>query len=295
MCTLKGQFISSYFLVPKPDGKSRFILNLKRLNKTSHFKMEDIRTAIKLITRNSFMCTIDLQDAYFLVPVAKESRKYLRFSFNNCLYEFTCLPFGLCSAPYVFTKLLKPVAFLLRKINILSVFYLDDILILGENKLLCERHMNYVKTLLQSLGFILNLKKCQIEPKNICKFLGFKLNSNDLSLSLPNQKIFKIQKFLTDVNKKTRIKIRELAQLTGVLVAACPAVTYGWLYTKRLERVKFLALKKYNADYEKYITIPLIAKADIVWWINNITKSKKFLKVDNYSLEIFSDASLTGC
>lgn len=45
----EGEFISSVFLVPKPNGEKLFILNLKLLNKfikTSHFKMEDYRTAI---------------------------------------------------------------------------------------------------------------------------------------------------------------------------------------------------------------------------------------------------------
>lgn len=83
---VKGQFLSSYFLVPKADGSFRFILNLKKLNNfihAPHFKLENIRTASKLIFPGYFMDTIDLQDAYYLVPIAEESRKYLRFEFDG--------------------------------------------------------------------------------------------------------------------------------------------------------------------------------------------------------------------
>ena len=49
------QFISDVFLTPKSDGSFRFILNLKKLNQyvyTSHFKMEDVRTAANLVTKD---------------------------------------------------------------------------------------------------------------------------------------------------------------------------------------------------------------------------------------------------
>nr|CAH7742643.1 unnamed protein product [Callosobruchus chinensis] len=66
----KGQFLSKYFLRKKPSGEYRFILNLKRLNaflSPPHFKLEDIRTAKNLIFKNSYLASIDLKDAYFLV------------------------------------------------------------------------------------------------------------------------------------------------------------------------------------------------------------------------------------
>lgn len=46
-CDIQYTSISSIFLVHKPNGKKRFILNLKSLNKfitINHFKMEDLRT-----------------------------------------------------------------------------------------------------------------------------------------------------------------------------------------------------------------------------------------------------------
>lgn len=73
--------------------------------------MEDKNTAIRLLFPNAFMATIDLQDAYFSVKIWRPHRKYLRFRFNGILYEYTCMPFGLCSAPLIFIKLLKPVLF----------------------------------------------------------------------------------------------------------------------------------------------------------------------------------------
>lgn len=131
----EDQFISPYFLIPKPNGDLRFILNLKELNSfvvAPHLKMEDKKTAMRLMRKDSFMASIDLRDSYLFIPVEKSNGKYLRFSFRNKLYEFNCIPFGLCTAPFLFTKLMKPIAQQLRSRGLLSVFYLDDILSFGQ-------------------------------------------------------------------------------------------------------------------------------------------------------------------
>ena len=82
----KNQFLSSFFLIPKPDGTKKFILNLKNLNKfidPSHFKIEDLRSARNLLFPKAFMASLNVKDAYFLIPVHENSRKYLRFSFKE--------------------------------------------------------------------------------------------------------------------------------------------------------------------------------------------------------------------
>lgn len=69
------QFLSGIFLTNKSNGEKRFILNLKQLNQfitPPNFKMEDYRTAKKkMISSNSFMTTIDIKDAYFLISIDK--------------------------------------------------------------------------------------------------------------------------------------------------------------------------------------------------------------------------------
>lgn len=79
------------------------------------------------------MSFFDIQDAYFLIPVEKINRKFLRFIFKNHIYQFTCLPFGLCTSPFVFTKVMKPVInpLTIRSKYLLSVAYLNDFLLMG--------------------------------------------------------------------------------------------------------------------------------------------------------------------
>lgn len=191
----KTQFLSSYFLIRKPNGEYRFILNLKRLNRfitNHHFKMEDYRSALKLITRNCFMSKLDLKDAYFLLSINKEHRKYLRFSFKRKIYEFTCLPFGLNVAPRIFTKLLKPVVRELRQKGHFLVIYLDDILIFGKTFSECTRTTKSTIELLSSLGFILNLEKSILYPTQNITYLGFTFNSVIMQLGLPVEKVDRI-------------------------------------------------------------------------------------------------------
>lgn len=292
----KGQFLSKIFLIPKPDGKSRFIINLKQLNlfiKTDHFKMEDYRVASSLITPGCFLAKLDLQDAYFLVPISTKHRKYLRFSFDNILYEFSCLCFGLNCAPRLFTKLLKPVVAFLRAKGLISVVYLDDFLLIGKSREECLYNVHQTIKILEYLGFVVNYKKSILIPSNVCTFLGFQYNSLDMSIALPIEKKSKLKSLLQSFCNKKYCRIQEFARLLGVLVSACPAVPYGYLYSKLLEREKFLALRENKDNYGAIMKISPILIPEFHWWIDNL-ENKKPIKLIDFAMEIFSDASTTG-
>lgn len=291
-----GQYISRVFMIPKPNGKMRFILNLKGLNKfisTKHFKLEDIRTALKLISKECYIATLDLKDAYFLINIHPESRKYLRFIIDGKMYEFNVLPFGICTAPYIFTKLMKPVVQLLRSCGHISSIYLDDLFLTGQTYQECVQNIETTQMLLEALGFIINHEKSVKIPSKSCKYLGYIINTHKWQLSLPTEKRNRIKLELENLKKLKRCKIRKFAQLIGLLVSACPAIEYGWLYTKQLERLKFLNLQE-NGDYDRYMTLPRSLLPDIDWWLNVIDHSVLKIRNDKYSLEIFSDASTTG-
>lgn len=291
-----GQFISSIFLVPKSNGGQRFILNLKNLNKyvlANHFKMEDSRTAVSLMTQSCFMLNLDLKEAYFLVPISDGHRKYLRFYFNNILYEFCALPFGLCSAPYIFTKLLKPVMSHLRSRGYKSVYYLDDILCLGNTYQDCLENAQETIACLTKLGFIINYKKSSLTPSQTCQFLGFILNSKKMQLELPTKKRQGIFEQTIQIKNVDKIRIRDLARYAGTLTAACPAVSYGWAHTKAIERAKYLALLD-SKNYDCRMKVPTNLYEDLAWWEKNIMYTHNPIRTYMYILEIFTDASTTG-
>ena len=106
-------YYSRIFMVSKASGGWRPVLDLSQLNdfmQVTHFKMETVASVRSSIKKKDFMATIDLKDAYFQIPVHLESRKYLRFVWEETMYQFKVLCFRLARAPQVFTLNLAPVA-----------------------------------------------------------------------------------------------------------------------------------------------------------------------------------------
>lgn len=117
--------------------------------------MEDLRSARHLIDKGAFMPNLDLEGAYSLIRVRKSCRNYLKFRFKDQFYQFTCLPIGLCSSLYSFTKIMKPVVNKLRSQGFLSVVYFDDFLCIGNNYEASRANMqNTIKLLEVSVLFL---------------------------------------------------------------------------------------------------------------------------------------------
>ena len=291
-----GEFLSPIFLVPKPNGKFRFILNLKHLNEfilAPHFKMEDTRSVIQLIRPNCFFASLDLQDAYYMLPVHRDHRQYLRFEWKTTLYEFTCLVFGLNVAPYVFTKLMKPVVSHLRDLGFLLVIYIDDLLFMANSYEECANAIKVACQVLQRLGFLVNYQKSSIIPDTSIEYLGLVFDSVRFAISISEVKQNKILKMLNAFAVDRSYSIRSVAQLIGTLISIRYAVPYGLLYTRALERTKILALEGSN-NYDAQVKLSDSIRVDIEWWIRHVPNCSSYIKVDKFERTIFTDASLTG-
>ena len=233
--------------------------------------MEDLKIACHLLSQNDFMATLDLEDPYLLVSVHEDHRKYLRFSFQTEVYEFTALPFGLASAPFIFTNILKPVVYWLRERGFASVNYLDDFLILGGSFGECENNVNATRKLLTTLGFVINESKCELTPSRTRKLLGFVLDSYNMRISLPDERRIALRIRTEKFRQTSSCRISDFASLIGLLVSACRAVPYGMLYTRSLERQTFLACQKFQNDYSARMEISRDLGPDFDWWIERLS------------------------
>ena len=155
------------------------------------------------------MCKIDLKDEYFSVPIDKDSRKLVRFLWAGDLYEILCLCFGFGPAPRIFTKLLKVPISVLRRLMIRVIIYLNDLLILGNSMSKIFTVRDSMIFLLQHLGCVINLK-CVLDPVTEIEFLGLIVNSQTMTLSLPEEKIVKIKDQCLSFYKASEISLLDL-------------------------------------------------------------------------------------
>ena len=291
----EGEYFSNLFTAPKKDGTHRTILNLKYLNKEcdkAHFKMESLKQALHMVRQGAFLASIDIKDAFYSVPIHGSHKKYLKFMWTGEILQFRAMPNGYCDAMRVFTKLLKPVFAKLRERGFESVIYVDDSLLQGDDFKECAENIRITLRCLQELGFVIHPRKSILYPTQIITFLGFIINTLNMTVRLtPEKKAKIIAKGLGLLNKKG-ITIRAVSSFIGNITASFEAVPYGRLHYRHIEDCKTAALSAHKYDFEAPCTLDENAINEITWWIENIDHSfAEINKIPDIDRIIYTDAS----
>ncbi len=272
-------------------------VNLRPLNQflvERKFKMEGIGILRDLLRKDDWLVMADLKDVYLSVPIAEIHRKFLLFIWEEQHYEFQCLPFGLASAPRVFTKLLKPVMATLRRQGIRCIIYIDDLLLLSQSRVELDSATRAVLGLLTYLGFVINWGKSVLEPQRRLHFLGFLVNSIDLTLTLPTDKLERIQKECQDTLRAPSILVRQLLRLIGRMIATVQAILPAPLHYRNLQFLKNRAFVR-TQSFETSLTISQEAKDELRWWIREVIRwNGRPVSLEPPHMEIETDASLLG-
>ena len=232
-------FYSNVFLVRKASGGWRPVIDLKNLNAhihAPHFRMFTTSSVLSSVQKGDYAFKIDLQDAYFHVLNHPSSRKYLRFAFENNVYQFRVLPFGPNTAPQVFTRLGHTVTGYLHRQGISVIPYLDDWLIHHPDRQLLLQHQAQLINTLDLVGFILNRKKSELDLSQDLQFLGIRLRLDLGEASLPESKAWEIVARARHLSSLHVLTYSQVSQLMGSLNWASGLIPLGRLYLRPLQR-----------------------------------------------------------
>lgn len=284
-------------VVPKTSGGFRIILDCRLINgflPDMQFRLENLSHVPQIVKPGDWLFSTDLEDAYFHIPLAKESKKHVCFMWKGVTYCSNVLPFGLGLAPWVFTKTVRPVVAFCRAVGTSVLAYLDDFLWAAESKNRAQQLADFARWLLRELGFAVSEKKSEWSPVQLIRFLGLLVNSAEYSFEIPVDRLEKIKAVIADVlrsaEKGSKVEARSVARLCGHLISVRLAVSPARIFTRALyadiNDTPFLSNK---------IRLSEQAIDELQFWNTSLSVfNGKALIRDSSTQFLFSDASDDG-
>ena len=289
---------SRIFLVPKKNGKLRLIIDLSahiQFVYTQTFKMETQRKVKDAVQLNDWAFSLDLTDAYLHIPIHYRSRKFLRFTLRGRVYQFKALPLGLSTSPFVFTRLMEVIATFLRRRAITLHPYLDDWLARNQNRRRLLEHRQFILSLINSLGLIINYEKSDLVPAQVFTFIGMEFLTHTNIVRVPQSRQMKILETVRMFSQKTSVSARDFLSLLGQLNAAADLVMLGRLHLRPLQVSLRNQWRPQNLPYSHQIRMTSEILYHLKWWLQEDRYHQGIpLKIDPPSHTIFTDASLSG-
>ena len=133
--------------------------------------------------------------------------------------------------------------------------------------------------LLQNLGFVIYLKKSQLTPVKEIEFLGLVINSVNMMLALPQEKVLDIQNKCAQLVASPKTTIMELTKLLGKLSLTAQAVLPWGIQCRYFQQQQIQAVREANF-YQTKVKLNQQSLAELKWWKKNLLlQNSKPLKI----------------
>ena len=291
-------------------AKFRVIVDLSRLEGASvndqllwelthvaYSSIEDASLAMHALGQGAQLAKIDIRDAYHIILVHPEDRPFLAWSWQDRVYIDCQLPFGLASAPAIFSAVAEALEWILRRRGARRVLhYLDDILLMGApGSHECSHALATTFSTCEELRVPLAMDKVE-GPATSLTFLGIRLCSSPLSVSLPGEKITALRGLLQELLSSKYVRdVQMLESLVGYLVHA----TKVCLLAKPFLGGLFQVFRGARPGQPRRLNIA--TRADLAWWHSLLSywpgvSTHQFLALGQPDGHLFTDASRSwGC
>ena len=269
--------VSRFGVIAKPHqkGKWRLITDLSSpkgssvndgifpaLCSVSYTSIDDAVRCIMRLGRGAMMAKFDISSAYRIMPVHPEDRLLLGLRWRGELLVDGALPFGLRSAPKLFTALADALLWIMGSRGIVHAWhYLDDFLILGPpQSSQCRQHLETSLALCKQLGVPIAPHKLE-GPSPVLSFLGIQIDSVTGTLSLPPDKLARLKGLIRSWRNKKCCRKRELLSLIGQLQHAYRVVRAGRTFLRRM-----IDLSMVPKELHHWVRLNRDFQSDLHWW-----------------------------
>ena len=103
--------VSPLGVVPnRGTDKFRLTVNMRYVNRhlgRKVFKLEGLKDLSDLAEKGDYAVSYDLMSGYYHVGLHLRSKTFVGFKWEGKYYTYNCLPFGLSTAPWVFSKVMR--------------------------------------------------------------------------------------------------------------------------------------------------------------------------------------------
>ena len=185
-------------------------------------------------------------------------------AWKGAVYADGMLPFGLRSAPKIFTAVADALEWILRERGVAFVdHYLDDFITWGPpGSNVCSENLARILSTCNELGVLVAAEKVE-GPTSRLTFLGIEVDTRSGVLRLPDEKLVRLRTTLSQWSLCKTCRRRELESLVGSLQHACRVVKPGRAFLRQI--IDLLRLPSATKGHH-HIRLNRDFRADLQWW-----------------------------
>ena len=304
---INNLIISPIGLVPKSTpGEFRLIFDLsyphgssinsgisKEDSSVIYTNFDEVIRMVREEGPGSHLFKIDIKSAFRLIPIHPDDFSLLGMEFQGQYYIDKCLPFGLSVSCSIFEKFSTFLEWIIRR-NTNSnqmIHYLDDFCGCRNDKEVAKHTLEKALDCFESLGVPIAIDKVEGPATNI-KFLGLEIDTLEMLVKIPSDKLIDLKKVINDFigKKQKKVTLRQLQSLIGKLNFACRAIVPGRAFCRRLiDATMGIKHPLHRIRVTKGMVDDLSVWQEFLENHNGITMMVRDL--DEPYLELFTDAS----
>lgn len=246
--------------------------------------------------RGALVARLDIKSAFRLLPINPSDFDLLGFKVLDKVYIDMCLPFGCASSCAKFEKFSSFLEWALREQSGSSnvIHYLDDFSLAGRpGTLNCTTLTSGFISICADLGVPLAQEKT-IVPTTVLTFLGLEINTNNMTVQIPHDKLCQLKAELVSMLNKNKVTLKQLQKLTGLLNFCIRAIPSGRAFVRRLYDATHGLTKPHH---HRRVTVEM--KKDIHTWLlfldffNGVTSYQVVDWIRDFDMQLFTDSA--GC